>query len=94
MIARWLNVDPMILIFDEPTKGVDIAAKAEIYRLINNLATRGKAIILISSELIEIAELCGQIIVMRDGKITEKLKGPLAPDGVDKLFELSASRKG
>lgn len=70
IIARWLTVNPSILILDEPTRGIDVGAKAQIYELINRLAEKGMAIILISSELEEILALSDRIMVMRRGRIS------------------------
>lgn len=73
VIAKWLTRDCDILIFDEPTRGIDVGAKGEIYRLLNDLAAQGKSIIMISSELQEIMRMSHRIIVMREGKITGEL---------------------
>ncbi|MNP62246.1 Galactose/methyl galactoside import ATP-binding protein MglA [compost metagenome] len=70
MIARWLLAQPKILILDEPTRGIDVGAKAEIYRLISELAHRGVAIILVSSELPEILGMSDRVMVMHAGRIT------------------------
>lgn len=70
LVARWLLTDPEILILDEPTRGIDVGAKAEIHALITNLAAKGKAIILVSSELPEILGMSDRIVVMCEGKIT------------------------
>jgi ribose transport system ATP-binding protein len=69
ILARWLFTQSRLLIFDEPTRGIDVGAKAEIYQLIANLAAEGKSILVISSELPEILGLCHRIYVMRDGEI-------------------------
>jgi len=68
VIAKWLAANPKILILDEPTRGIDVGAKAEIYALIDQLANQGIAIILISSELPEILGMSDRIIVLREGK--------------------------
>jgi ABC-type sugar transport system ATPase subunit len=68
-LARWLMTEPQVLILDEPTQGIDVGAKAEIYALINELAGRGLAILLISSELPEILGLSDRIAVMHQGRI-------------------------
>lgn len=68
LIARWLLLEPEILILDEPTKGIDIGAKAEIYKLIVELARLGKAIIIVSSEMLELLSLSDRIMVMSEGK--------------------------
>lgn len=73
LIAKWLLTNPEILILDEPTRGIDVGAKTEIYRLMNNLAEQGKAIIMISSELPEILGMSDRILVMHEGKITGEL---------------------
>jgi ribose transport system ATP-binding protein len=67
IICRWLMAEADILIFDEPTRGIDVGAKAEIYRLIEGLAERGRSIIVVSSELPEILRLCDRVLVMRRG---------------------------
>lgn len=73
VIAKWLTRNSDILIFDEPTRGIDIGAKDEIYRLLNELAEQGKSIIMISSELPEILRLSHRIVVMCEGRITGEL---------------------
>jgi ribose transport system ATP-binding protein len=69
VLAKWLYFDPQILIFDEPTRGIDVAAKMEIYGLMDQLASKGKAIIMISSELPEILGMSDRIYIMSDGEI-------------------------
>ena len=73
LLARWLVRDPLVLIVDEPTRGVDVHAKAEIYALLRSLAREGKAIIVISSDLPEVLALANRIIVMRQGAIAGEL---------------------
>lgn len=73
VLARWLATDPKLLILDEPTRGVDIRAKAEIYSIINGLAAEGMAIIMISSELPEIINMCDTVCIVRAGEITGRL---------------------
>ena len=70
VIAKWLAKDCDILIFDEPTRGIDVGAKEEIYQLLNELAQQGKSIIMISSELPEILRLSHRIVVMSEGRLT------------------------
>lgn len=70
LLSRWMLTDPDILILDEPTRGIDIGAKSEIYRLMSELAAQGKAIIMISSELPEIIGMSDRIVVMHEGKVT------------------------
>ena len=70
LIARWLLAQPKILILDEPTRGIDVGAKAEIYHLISELANRGVAVIMVSSELPEILGMSDRVMVMHEGRIT------------------------
>lgn len=70
LVSRWLLTTPDILILDEPTRGIDVGAKSEIYKLMSNLAQQGKAIIMVSSELPEILGMSDRIIVMHEGRIT------------------------
>lgn len=73
IVARWLIRDSDIFIFDEPTRGIDIGAKSEMYELIEDLASKGKSIIVISSELAEVQRLSDRVIVMCEGRITADL---------------------
>ena len=73
VIAKWLTRDCEILIFDEPTRGIDVGAKNEIYKLMNKLASEGKSIIMISSEMTEILRMSDRIIVMCEGKKTGEI---------------------
>jgi ABC-type sugar transport system ATPase subunit len=75
VIARTLMHDPVILLLDEPTRGIDIGAKSEIHTLIRNLAEQGKAIVLVSSELPELLTLSHRILVMREGAVAAELDG-------------------
>lgn len=74
VIARWLLTEPEVLIMDEPTRGIDVGAKAEIYKLIGELAKQGKAILLISSELPEVMGISDRIMVVRDGSIAGEFR--------------------
>jgi ribose transport system ATP-binding protein len=74
VVGKWLTADSRVLIFDEPTRGIDVGAKSEIYRLLNSLAQHGKSIIMISSELPEILRMSHRILVMCEGRITGELK--------------------
>jgi inositol transport system ATP-binding protein len=69
LVSRWLLTSPDILILDEPTRGIDVGAKAEIHKLMSKLAQDGKAIIMISSELPEILGMSDRILVMHEGKV-------------------------
>lgn len=74
VIAKWLVRDCEVLFFDEPTRGIDVGAKSEIYKLLNTLAAQGRAIVMISSELPEVLRLSHRILVMCEGRITGELK--------------------
>jgi len=73
VIAKWLEQNSDILIFDEPTRGIDVGAKSEIYRLMNDLVAQGKSIIMISSELTEVLRMSDRIVVMCEGRKTGEL---------------------
>jgi ribose transport system ATP-binding protein len=73
LVARWLEHDARVLIFDEPTRGIDVGAKHEMYLLINKLAARGKAVVMISSEMEEILGMSDRILVMHEGRIRGEL---------------------
>jgi len=72
-VAKWLFVSPDLLIFDEPTRGIDVGAKYEIYTIINDLVTKGMSILMISSELPEILGMSDRIYVVANGTITGEL---------------------
>ena len=75
LLARWLAINPKVLLLDEPTRGVDIGAKSEIYRIISDLATNGVAILMISSELPEIVGMSDRVLVMRAGRLVGEVGG-------------------
>lgn len=84
ILARWLSTDAEILIFDEPTKGIDVATKYEIYKLMEGISASGKSIIMISSELPEIMSISDRVAVMYEGELQTILKndGSLTEDGI------------
>ena len=90
IISKWLLSNPSILILDEPTRGVDVGVKSEMYEIINQLAAMGTAIILISSELPEILSLAHRIVVMREGQITKILDNKEASQETIMKFAISA----
>jgi ribose transport system ATP-binding protein len=73
VVSKWLSIAPNVILLDEPTQGIDVGAKAEIYQLIDNLAREGMGVVLVSSDLIEIINLSDRIIVMRDGRMAGEL---------------------
>ena len=74
VIGKWINTEAEIFIFDEPTRGIDVGAKIEVYNIITDLVQNGKAVIVISSELPEILGMCDRVIVMRSGHITAEIE--------------------
>ena len=68
MLSKWLNVNPKLLILDEPTRGIDVGAKVEVHDMINDLAKQGLAVIMISSDLPEVLGMSDRVIVMREGR--------------------------
>jgi ABC-type sugar transport system ATPase subunit len=74
ILAKWLSTNADLLILDEPTKGIDIGAKTEIYKLLEELVKEGKSIIIVSSELPEVMGMCDRIVVMHEGKIVSAIK--------------------
>jgi ribose transport system ATP-binding protein len=91
VIAKWLLRDCDILFFDEPTRGIDVGAKAEIYKLLARLAAQGKAIVVISSELPEVLRVAHRIIVMCEGRITGELPGRDASQ--ESIMQLATQRE-
>jgi len=91
MLARWLALRPRILIIDEPTRGIDVGAKSEIYSLLHGLASEGMAILLISSEMPEVIGLSDRIVVMYEGRITGMLQGAEATQ--ENIMALASGQK-
>ena len=73
MLAKWLSREPSVLIVDEPTRGIDVATKAEVHRLLVELARSGVAVLMISSELPEVLAVADRILVMREGRLVAEL---------------------
>ncbi|MEI6591189.1 MAG: ATP-binding cassette domain-containing protein, partial [Actinomycetes bacterium] len=81
VLSQWINVDPEVLILDEPTRGIDVGAKYEIYTIIQRLADEGKGVIVISSELPELLGICDRIYALAEGRITgEVTKDKATPE--------------
>ena len=80
MLARWLLRECRVLLLDEPTRGVDVGAKAEIYRVIGDLAAAGLGVVVVSSELDELVGLCTRVLVMREGQLVAEVDGATATE--------------
>jgi inositol transport system ATP-binding protein len=86
VLGKWILSDPDILIMDEPTRGIDVGAKYEIYKLMDEIAKKGKTLIFVSSELPELIGMCDRIYVMCQGKIAGELaKGEFSQEGIMRL---------
>lgn len=92
LLSKWMFADPDILILDEPTRGIDVGAKYEIYCIINDLVKSGKSVIMISSELPEVLGMCDRIYVMNEGKIAGELKAEEATQEVIMSTILKSSK--
>jgi ABC-type sugar transport system ATPase subunit len=92
VLAKWLATEPRVLILDEPTRGIDVGAKAEVHRIIAELADRGMAILLISSELPEILHVCDRVLVMGEGRLTADLSRAEASE--DAIMKAAVLRGG
>ena len=88
LLARWLQRNAEVVLFDEPTRGIDVGAKHEIYLLINELAAAGKAVVMISSELPEVLGMSDRIVVMHEGRITGQIGRP-RPRHAGQVMELA-----
>jgi putative multiple sugar transport system ATP-binding protein len=91
VLSKWINTDPEVLILDEPTRGIDVGAKYEIYTIINKLADAGKAVIVISSELPELLGICDRIYALSAGRITGQLPSERATQ--ESLMELMTKER-
>jgi putative multiple sugar transport system ATP-binding protein len=91
VLSKWIFSDPDVLILDEPTRGIDVGAKYEIYTIINRLAAEGKGIIVISSELPELLGICDRIYALSEGSITGEL--PIAEASPEALIKLMTMEK-
>ncbi|MDQ1727438.1 MAG: galactofuranose transport system ATP-binding protein, partial [Frankiaceae bacterium] len=81
LLARWLCLEPKILMLDEPTRGIDVGAKAEVRRLIDELAEQGLGVLLISSETEELVDGSHRVLVLREGAIVDELRGDRLTEG-------------
>ncbi len=92
ILGKWLAADSQIIIFDEPTKGIDVGSKGEIYALMRKLADEGKGILVVSSELPELLAVCDTIAVFREGEIVAVF--PHAEATEEKIIAASTAEKG
>jgi ribose transport system ATP-binding protein len=89
VLARWLRRDPTLLLLDEPTQGVDVMSRSDIYRVVRDTAARGCAVVVASSDLLELCVLCDRVLVLQDGVVATEVSG--AELTVDRLTELTQS---
>jgi ribose transport system ATP-binding protein len=93
LLAKCMSVEPTVLLLDEPTRGIDVAAKEEIYRILRQLADGGMAIVMVSSELPELLALCDRVLVLREGAIAGGVEGPgLSQEAILRLAAGSTAR--
>jgi ribose transport system ATP-binding protein len=86
VLAKWLSLAPKVLVFDEPTRGIDVGAKDEIYQLIRALAARGVAVVMISSDMEEILAVSHRVAVMHEGRVTGILdRAACTPEAIMQL---------
>jgi putative multiple sugar transport system ATP-binding protein len=94
VLSKWINVNPDVLILDEPTRGIDVGAKYEIYLIIQRLAAEGKGVIVISSELPELIGICDRIYAISEGRITgEVLRKDAKPELLMSYMTMEKSKK-
>ena len=92
VLAKWLATEPRLLIVDEPTRGIDVGTKAEVHRLLSELAGKGMAILMISSELPEVLGMADRVLVMCEGRITAEIaRAEATPEDVMHAATRSAS---
>ena len=92
LVGKWMCTAPEVFIFDEPTRGIDVGAKSEIYKIMRDLSNEGKAIIMVSSELPEILAVCDRVAVFHSGSIAGILDGATASE--EQILSLAISGKG
>lgn len=90
VLARWLQRDPSLLLLDEPTQGVDVMSRADIYRTIRDAARAGCGVVVASSDVTELAVLCDRVVVLRGGRVADELAGPVDADQLSRLVLRSA----
>lgn len=90
VIAKWLFTQPRVFLFDEPTRGIDVGAKVEVFDFMNELAKAGAAILMVSSEMAELTQVADRIVVMRQGKLTGELPGNATQEEIMRLAALES----
>jgi ABC-type sugar transport system ATPase subunit len=90
VFAKWLEVEPQLLLLDDPTRGVDVGAKAEMHRLIRSIAAQGAVVLLCSTEADELAALCDRVLIFYRGRVTGEITAP----GIDAHAVLEAINTG
>ena len=92
ILARWLRRSPRLLLLDEPTQGVDVMSRAEIYRTVRDTANGGCAVVVASSDFVELAALCDRVVVLKGGRIVAQISGPeLTADHLTAAVQSSGS---
>ena len=91
VLGKWLSMDPKVMILDEPTRGIDVGAKAEIYRIMRNLAEQGAVILMISSDMEEVLHVSDRVAVMHEGQITGVLDRPDCKE--ENIMQLAVGKK-
>ena len=94
LVGKWIFAEPDVLMMDEPTRGVDVGAKYEIYQIINDLVSQGKAVMMISSELPELLGMCDRIYVMNEGRLIAELKAEDASQEIIMSYSMQDSKGG
>ena len=94
LVGKWIFAEPDVLMMDEPTRGVDVGAKYEIYQIINDLVSQGKAVMMISSELPELLGMCDRIYVMNEGRLIAELKAEDASQEIIMSYIMQDSKGG
>ena len=92
VLAKWLATEPKVLILDEPTRGIDVGTKAEVHRLMSELAGRGVAVLMISSELPEVLGMADRVLVMHEGRLTGELSRAEADE--ERVIRLATGQAG
>ncbi|MEV4074081.1 sugar ABC transporter ATP-binding protein [Nonomuraea fuscirosea] len=92
VLAKWLSTEPAVLIVDEPTRGIDVGTKAEVHRLLSELAAQGLAVLMISSDLPEVLAMADRILVMHEGRLTAELPGGEATE--ESVMTAATGRRG